>query len=333
MKKNLLLTFALIAAWFSGAFAQTTVDVKMTVNMAAQSTSSQVTGTTTFFDPSTDFVDVAGSFNSWNGADNHLTQVNSTDSINYYSVTISGIEVGTTLEFKFRINGSWADSSEFPGGGPNRKYLVRETGNAFTVIYNNYYPGWVPVKVNVNMNKVIADGNFDASTDWVDLAGTFNNWGNGGYDQLWDVADGVYSRTIIAPIDTMEWKTRINSDWNTSEFPGGGPNRIYVVKDTAGGVTNEVTVWYNDETAVKESYFSQVNLYPNPVNGKLTIDNLDNTVSQITVMNILGSEVRTIQVTNQTSVEVNTNDLTSGVYFVVIRDAENNGRAIKVVKQ
>ena len=330
MKKNLLLTFALVAAWCASAFAQTTVDVKMTVNMAGQMFS-QVSNSTGYFDSATDFVDVAGSFNDWGTDADTLAPVEGSDSL--YTVTISGVEVGTTIEFKFRINGSWADSSEFPNSGPNRKYLVRASGNEFTVIYNNYLPGWVPVKVNVNMSKAIADGNFDADTAWVDIAGSFNGWGNGGYDQLWDVADGVYSRSIIAPIGTMEWKTRINSDWATSEFANGGANRTFAVLDTAGGVTNEVTVWYNDETAVKENYFSQVNLYPNPTNGKLTIDNMDNSVSQVIMMNILGSQVKTINILNQTSIDINTSDLTSGVYFVVIKDANNNARAIKVVKQ
>jgi hypothetical protein len=88
--------------------------------------------------------------------------------------------------------------------------------------------------------------------DYLDIAGTMNGWG--AYDVLFDRGnDSVY--VITMNIDTInvinqtpiEFKFRINGDWNNSEFPNEGPNRIGRVQDTTGGFGNLIDVWYNDQ--------------------------------------------------------------------------------------
>lgn len=101
------------------------------------------------------------------------------------------------------------------------------------------------VTFSVNMSYQVTMGNFDPANDFVDVAGTFNNWGDPSGDELTAGTGDVYSVTLdgFAVDDALEFKFRINGDWNTSEFPSGGPNRTYTV--VAG--TNEISVWYNDE--------------------------------------------------------------------------------------
>jgi glycosidase len=89
------------------------------------------------FDPATDFVDLAGDFNGW-GAD--LTPLADPDGDTIYTVTVDGFSPGQTIEFKFRINGQWDGSEEFPGGGPNRVYTVQPAGNAILVWYGDVVP-------------------------------------------------------------------------------------------------------------------------------------------------------------------------------------------------
>jgi hypothetical protein len=43
----------------------------------------------------------------------------------------------------------------------------------------------------------------------------------------------------------IEFKFRINGNWETSEFPVGGPNRFWMVQDTTGGVENLFECVYN----------------------------------------------------------------------------------------
>ncbi|MCP4572355.1 MAG: DUF3459 domain-containing protein [bacterium] len=94
------------------------------------------------FDPVGDTVDVAGSFNNW-GID-PLTPLADADGDTIYAVTLAGFTAGDTIEFKFRINGQWDGSEEFPGGGSNRTYDVQASGNEILVWYSDVEP-YVPV--------------------------------------------------------------------------------------------------------------------------------------------------------------------------------------------
>ncbi|WP_181369520.1 alpha-amylase family glycosyl hydrolase [Flavobacterium album] len=99
------------------------------------------------------------------------------------------------------------------------------------------------VQFQVNMNQQIALGNFNPATQTVDIAGTFNNWGSPTTVLSDTDADGIYTGTITLTVGaTVQFKTRINAQWNgTEEFSGGGPNRSYTV--VANGI---VSYWYND---------------------------------------------------------------------------------------
>jgi len=106
------------------------VSLNFVVNMTRYITDS-------LFNPRTDTVDVAGTFNNYDGTKNILTIVPGTDST-VYSVTIPGFLDGDSLEFKFRINSSWNDTAvEFPFGQPNRTWKVEHDQYTYTCYYNN----------------------------------------------------------------------------------------------------------------------------------------------------------------------------------------------------
>lgn len=331
------MTMAAAAFWVVGAMAQTTVDLKVTLDLTYQMIG-QVSSTESF-DPATDVVNICGTMNSWTYSEPYkLTQVEGADSL--YEVTLTGLTPGTVLEFKFRFDtgSSWIEGKSEFWGGSNRKYTVRSTNQSIKCIYDNYYRGWVPVTVNVNMKKMVADGKFTSSSEVVDVAGTFNNWGNGGYDQLWDAdADGIYSNTILAPVGEMKWKARIdllNEDSTLWEFHGiSNSDRSYTVLDIVESTTNEISIWFNDEElGVKQDAFKQVSVYPNPATNEFTVNDVAN-ATQIELVNMLGKTVKTIMVNSRNSVDIPISELSSGIYFAVIKDAANNARAIKVVKQ
>ena len=84
------------------------------------------------FDSDADFLDVPGTFNNWDGTGYHLVVIEN----NVYTITITDIEAGDEIEFKFRINGSW-DKAEFPGGGDNRNYTVEQGENIVEYWFND----------------------------------------------------------------------------------------------------------------------------------------------------------------------------------------------------
>jgi len=142
---------------------------------------------------------------------------------------------------------------EFPNGG-NRMFRV--PGHAMTVkyMYNDFDTTTVPMTFKCHMFYQIRAGHFapDPLKDYLDVAGSMNNLG--AYDVLFDRAhDSIYQvtlnlpRNLISPVIPIEFKFRINGNWNTSEFQNNAPFRTYFVQDTAGGVQNLVDVWYNNQ--------------------------------------------------------------------------------------
>jgi glycosidase len=90
------------------------------------------------FDPTTEFVDLAGPFNGWGTEE--LIVLSDADGDSIHEVTVDGFTPGETIEFKFRLNGEWDGREEFPGGGPNRSYTVRSSGNEILVWYGDRAP-------------------------------------------------------------------------------------------------------------------------------------------------------------------------------------------------
>jgi hypothetical protein len=72
------------------------------------------------FNPGSDFVDIGGSFNDFNGSD----PLTDEDGDGIYSLTIEGFNVTDVIEYRYRINGSW-DTAEFMEDEFNRSYTIR----------------------------------------------------------------------------------------------------------------------------------------------------------------------------------------------------------------
>jgi alpha-amylase len=133
----------LLVTCLSGVSSAATTPVQFKVNMNYQ------TEMENFF-PSFETVDIAGSFNGWGNPAMVLTDY---DEDGVYEITIN-LTIGTTVEFKFRINGEWNGREEFPGGGPNRAYTVIENGIA-EYWYNDEIPSSVlSVKILVSSSTV-----------------------------------------------------------------------------------------------------------------------------------------------------------------------------------
>jgi hypothetical protein len=100
------------------------------------------------FDPAVDKVDLAGSMNNWGSPVQNAADA---DADGIYTIVVPNVEIGTALEFKFRVNGTWDPISEFPGGGPNRTYTAVEGENVVNVVFNDGdYTPWITEGVEIN---------------------------------------------------------------------------------------------------------------------------------------------------------------------------------------
>ena len=196
------------------------------------------------FNPFLDTLDIPGTMNGWTGTQ-HLTPVGSSKIYEY----VYTLDSNTIQQYKYRINGNPA-TMEFPNGGPNRMYRVPNHPDTVKCFYTDYNPATVPMTFKCNMSYQLKMGRFDKAKDYVDFASEINNWG-GDYDVLFDRGnDSVYEFNIN--VDTsyiinqpkIQYKYRINGDWNNSET---GPDRIARVQDTINGFKNIIEVWYNDQ--------------------------------------------------------------------------------------
>jgi len=194
----------------------------------------------------------------------------------------------------------------------------------------------VPVTFNVNMSYWKTGLSlFNPANDFVDIAGNFNDGGNGiGYTLTPDANDSIYSATInaLSAGDSINFKFRINGSWDNStcEFPNGGPNRAYKVL----AENNVYNCWYNDQvTGINDPKpLSGIQVYPSPATNYLYVNNLKD-VQSIAVYNIVGSKMATLNNPEGSKVCIDVSDFNPGVYFMNINGKSGIIKTIKFVKK
>ncbi len=75
-----------------------------------------------------------------------------------------------------------------------------------------------------------------------------------------------------------------------------------------------------------------VNVYPNPVSDILVIED-NELLESVTISNVVGQKVKTIQNLRERKTEVSLSDLKEGIYFVTIRDVTGRTHTSKVLKK
>jgi len=118
----------------------------------------------------------------------------------------------------------------------------------------------------------------------------------------------------------------VSNDWNPEKLDIIG---FIVAED--GSILNAVKGDIHTDIVDNITNNNSFNVYPNPFNNTLTIDNLDN-ASSIVISNVLGQTIMNVGVTNST-MTISTSDLNKGVYLITILDNGNNIRTQRIVKQ
>ncbi|MFA6129261.1 MAG: T9SS type A sorting domain-containing protein [Bacteroidales bacterium] len=236
---------------------------------------------------------------------------------------VVGMSVGRDLSTKYAGCAQFYATSGWTGlaGGPLAMigFNVNASGG----------PTQAPVTFNVDMNKHIASGEFKPGTDYVDVAGNFDNWA-GSAHMTDPEADGIYTITLdnFVVNSKLQYKYRLNGVIEAYPLTGN-PYRSYTIRywnvlnDTFnGGIASDVE---------QSSLVASFSIYPNPTSGSFTVA-VTNTVPSdlvISLTNIQGQVVYQNKVKNvvnhQESID---NNLSKGVYFLSV----NNGKEVKVQK-
>jgi hypothetical protein len=207
------------------------------------------------------------------------------------------------------------------------------------VINDDSVPANLPVSsvtFNVNMSYWNTGLHlFTPATDFVDIAGNFNGWGSDfNYTLAPDATDSIYTITINTLLvgDSLNFKFRINGSWDNStcEFPNGGPNRVYKVLEG----NNVYNCWYNDQiTGINDPKpLSGIQVYPSPASDYLYVNNIKD-IQSITVYNIVGSKILTINNPESSKLRIDVSDFNPGVYFMNVSGKFGTLKIIKFVKK
>ena len=208
------------------------------------------------------------------------------------------------------------------------------TMDADKMVYADFSMPMFTFTLNARMGFQIFAGNFDPAVDSLDVAGSMNDWSGG--EDAWLMptgADSIWTVSIELPaLGELhhEFKLRINGNWDTSEFPSGGPNRVV---DLTGDT--ELTVWYNDNdytTSIDDrfmpEFYSLSQNYPNPFNPstKISFDLIETADTRLILYDLRGREL--VRLVNQTmepgryTVSLNASEYASGVYFYRLTSGE-----------
>jgi len=158
------------------------------------------------------------------------------DGDNILSITVPDLILGKTYSYYYAVNNTIENLDV------ERTITINDNEN----MASDYYQEMNPTLVSffVNMSYQISIGNFNLETDYLDIAGNFNGWDGADYHLVQE--DNNIFEIVIPGLesgDEMEYKFRINGDWELAEFPGGGPNRVYIVLNG----NNIIDLWYSDE--------------------------------------------------------------------------------------
>lgn len=204
------------------------------------------------FDPETNRVYVAGSFNGWSTTANELVA----GANEIYSVTIEDIEgfEGNNIQYKFLFDttpdATWEDD-------PNRIFTLGEDGvNQETplVFFNeNFGPEFRDITFTVDMSIQEAKGEFDPATETVYVRGSFNRFSD--INPLNDIGDGAYSSTFAVKgfdTDVINYKFYFGTDatdgtWEGNVGDGGdGEDREFAL-GAEGDAQDIPTSMFNNE--------------------------------------------------------------------------------------
>ncbi len=154
-------------------------------------------------------------------------------------------------------------------------------------------PSSAAVTFNVDMNTHIANGDFSPGADFVDVAGSFNDWA--GSDAFTDEdGDGIYTMMYAEMLvgEKLQYKYRINGNDATAELVDDDP-RTYTVRywNVLDDIFNRGVTTGVDNIVALEKF----EVYPNPNSGQFTVSitSSNSTDVNIKLYNLQGKAVYT----------------------------------------
>jgi len=290
---------------------------------------------------SNDSVDVAGTFNNYQGGPAYLLSDADNDGI--YSITLP-LQAGE-FQYKARIirNGNFSGGWE---GGSNTVVMLQSDTSLATRCFGLPAGECTPIPPPSNITFRV-DMTAETPAAEIFLIADFTTPPyQGGATTLTAVSPGIYETTKndVCPgkinYKYVNGPTTVSS--NEESFPNpddrtcveengiGGYNRVYVRQDG-----NPVTLFYafnkcQELTGIEAIPAGSISVAPNPANESLTVRFADGQNYTLSLIDITGKEVM-VENNVRYSTVLNRNGLTGGVYLLRYFNNSGNGGVRKVI--
>lgn len=185
--------------------------------------------------------------------------------------------------------------------------------------------------------------------NYVDDSAYIDKWDNGNYDWAYPTDQLCWGQCFFYGIDDTEITSgyfQIGVDdvapnpsdlHNVIHYKSYGVVGTTIIKYsiiTESMILDELVIKFEitDEVGVPEkSQANNVSIYPNPFSKHLTINNLEN-VRTVVMSNILGQVVYKTELFDQ-KINLNTDNLNNGVYFVTTVNTDNTVGTKRIIKE
>ncbi|MBN1199882.1 MAG: T9SS type A sorting domain-containing protein [Bacteroidales bacterium] len=197
------------------------------------------------FNPLLDTVQMMGDMTKWEAVE--LERIGTSYD---YDITFH-LDPSILYEYIFRIKRDSVITYE-DFGGLSRMFLPPPDTTITVVQYfNNQDTTKILMTFECNMTMQEQLGNFDPSSDFLDVAGNFNEWG--AWDLLFDPYNtGLYTlsklfdKSLIGG-PPIEFKFRINGSWDSAELDSLDPRSYILQPIDTNGNPNTYVCWYNNQ--------------------------------------------------------------------------------------
>jgi hypothetical protein len=201
----------------------------------------------------------------------------------------------------------------------NFKRAMHLRRNTRLQIYNTIFGGYLTgLYIEGPSVQAAQDGNLKLHNDII--AGTKSDFGI--VEGEWTPAEEAsWYFTTDFENDTLA----SNSDLDISDpFNLSSPDFL----PNTGSMLLTGSYWYTEPQAISIASLQKVNVYPNPVSDRLTIDQTIN-VKSVIISNAIGQIVKQVQNTNV----IDMRTLNSGFYTMVVTDTEGNVYNRQIIKE
>lgn len=169
------------------------------------------------------------------------------------------------------------------------------------------------------------------------VAGNFQNW-NPATTSLYSFGDSVFEIINYVPNGTYQYKFVNGNAWGMDEsIPSAcnvnGNRSIVVAKDTVLAAFCFGSCSVCNPTAIQTfAATKDISIYPNPANDFIIVNlNKNSSIKSIQLTDLAGRQV--LCFAPESRLHINRNDISSGIYFIVLQDDKGRKTAQKLILQ